>query len=246
MGRSSHQREWDELADLDGLWAILSEPGKRHNRWQADEFFATGASEVEDLIGWAGEHGLPTGRERALDVGCGVGRLTRALAAHFGTCLGIDISPRMIDEARAHNVGLGNVSFAVAGAQHLSCGEFDLVMSRLVLQHLSSQKEIVRAIDALAAAVRPGGGALVFDVTTHIPMRYRMQPKARSYGPLRRLGIDARVLYRRLGLVPIRMRAIDDRAVRTILARRRIKVVGERRSTHASGVRSTVYLAAKR
>jgi hypothetical protein len=189
MGRSSHQREWDELADLDGLWAILSEPGKRHNRWQADEFFATGASEVENL---------------------------------------------------------GNVSFAAAGAQHLSCGEFDFVMCRLMLQHLSNHKEIAHAIDALAAGVRPGGGALVFDVVTHIPVRYRMQPKARFYRRLRRLGIDGGVLYRRLGLVPIRMRAIDDRAVRTILARRRIEVVGERRSAHESGVRSTMYLAAKR
>ena len=45
--------------------------------------------------------GSPAARRSALDFGCGIGRLSQALAEHFDQVYGVDISPKMIELARA-------------------------------------------------------------------------------------------------------------------------------------------------
>src|SRR5437763_375944 len=69
----------EERAAIDPLYAILSEPSKRGGRWDKDEFLATGAQEVASLVAKAGRLGYPKRRTTALDFGCGVGRIARAL-----------------------------------------------------------------------------------------------------------------------------------------------------------------------
>ena len=83
--------------------AILTEPDKRHGGWDVEEFFASGRAEVDEAIGRLGALGLRPRRGRALDFGCGVGRLTQALAWHFDECVGVDIAPSMVEHARRYN-----------------------------------------------------------------------------------------------------------------------------------------------
>ena len=76
--------EWDALARLDPLWAILSRPDRRGGGWSLDAFFATGDDEVESVL--ARREAQPDRFGVALDFGCGVGRLARALSTRFERC----------------------------------------------------------------------------------------------------------------------------------------------------------------
>ena len=93
----------DELGRKDPLWAIQSLPDKKGNKWRLDEFFETGRREIQDVLSYLRVRNLtPTGR-RVFDFGCGVGRLSQALAEHFDEVHGVDLSDSMIAIARRHN-----------------------------------------------------------------------------------------------------------------------------------------------
>ena len=99
MSFERHRQDWEHLAEIDPLWAVLTLRGRKGGRWDVDEFFATGEAEVGHVISIAETLGRPARAERALDFGCGVGRLTRALGARFESALGVDISAGMVDQA---------------------------------------------------------------------------------------------------------------------------------------------------
>ena len=54
-------QDWNELAQLDPHWAILTSPGKRFGRWDSDEFFATGTAEAEAFMRRADAARAPAG-----------------------------------------------------------------------------------------------------------------------------------------------------------------------------------------
>jgi SAM-dependent methyltransferase len=206
---STQARDWDDLATVDPLWAVLSADGKRNGGWQLDEFFATGEAEVEQILATAAEIGRPARRERALDFGCGVGRLTRALATRFGETQGIDVSERMLEQARRLNAQTPNLTFAQADEP--PAGPFDLVVANLVLQHLPS-KALARAyIKRLLEAARPDG-LLVFQLPTNLTPAQRIQPRRRLYAALRDHVSPERL--HAAGLHPVRMLALPEADVR--------------------------------
>ncbi len=88
---------------MDPLWAILTDPSKKNNRWDPAEFFATGDEEIDCLMDSVGALSVTLKRGSALDFGCGVGRLTQALCRYFENCVGIDIAGSMIRLAREYN-----------------------------------------------------------------------------------------------------------------------------------------------
>ena len=79
MGLNRHKQQWEELAHLDPLWSILSQPDRQHGAWEITEFFHSGEEWIDGVMEGISPLGHPRQRERALDFGCGVGRLTRAL-----------------------------------------------------------------------------------------------------------------------------------------------------------------------
>src|SRR6266436_6438290 len=97
------KKHWEDMGDLDPYWAILTAPGTKHGNWDLEKFFATGSYEISCLTSAAEKLGLPKQHEWALDFGCGVGRLTRALAPLFHNVVGIDISESMLRRAIALN-----------------------------------------------------------------------------------------------------------------------------------------------
>jgi 2-polyprenyl-3-methyl-5-hydroxy-6-metoxy-1,4-benzoquinol methylase len=207
---SQQARDWDDLATVDPLWAVLSADEKRNGGWRLDEFFATGEAEVERILATAEELGRPTRRGQALDFGCGVGRLTRALAEHFAEVMGVDISDSMVEQARRLNADAENAVFEVVDEP--PGGPFDLVVSNLVLQHLPNQalaRVYIRRL--IAAADREG--LVVFQLPTHLPIARRIQPRRRAYAALRKLGITPRRLHA-AGLHPVRMLALPESDVR--------------------------------
>ena len=101
---SALKRDWESLAQRDALAAILTDESKSGGKWDVTEFMATGEAEIETVLQHLETIGLrPDAGGTALDFGCGVGRLTQALARRFRSCVGVDISQEMITQANALN-----------------------------------------------------------------------------------------------------------------------------------------------
>ena len=237
---------WDDLARVDPLWAIVSQSDKRYGRWNLQDFLATGEAEVAQILDTGGRFGVPRDAVLALDFGCGVGRLTRALSSRFHACVGVDASSEMIAQARAlHRSPLG-LDFKVNDAGDLGSFDddsFDLVLSLIVLQHLPSTASIETFIAEFCRVLRPGG-LLAFQMTTYIPAYHLIQPRPRLYRLLRAWGVMPDRLHR-LGLTPITMRALPDGRVRQLLQQGEIRVLDVQRSRSRTKVRSARYFGTK-
>jgi len=186
------RRHWEKFARTDPLWAVLAAPDKDGNRWTVDDFFAAGEREVEAALDIVHRRFPQLPRRRALDFGCGVGRLTQALAGHFDRVTGVDISTEMIAHARRHNRHGDRVAYVHNPAADLACfadGTFDLVLSFITLQHVAP----AFAWRYLAEFLRvcAPGGAVYFQVTDH---EINPKPARRSFYP----PTVAKKLWRRL------------------------------------------------
>jgi len=195
------QREWEDLAQVDPLWAILSEKDRQFGRWDQDEFFASGQREIDSLMRSCelaqGDNG------RALDFGCGVGRLSRAMRSYFAEVFGVDISENMISLARQHSPSCEFLLNQTDNLRMFQDDFFDFVYSNIVLQHQAS-KEVVKAyIKEFVRVVKPSG-TIVFQMPYKISLRGALQPRRRLYAFLKALGFPAPFLYNRLRLNPMR------------------------------------------
>lgn len=133
------RQTWDTLGRKDPLWAVLSDPAKRNNRWNSQEFFRTGEVEVAALFDNLRSRDLEVKRGRCLDFGCGVGRLTQAFCAYFEEVDGVDIAQSMLDQARERNQYGARCRYHLNVKPDLRLFEsatFDLVYSVIVLQHM--------------------------------------------------------------------------------------------------------------
>ncbi len=98
-----------------------------------------------------------------MDIGCGIGRVEQFLAPHCKSLVGVDISERMIEEARTRLSHHDNLSFRQNNGGDLSIcetAEFDLVFSFFVLQHLE-REDAFRYLEEVRRVVKPGGRALL-------------------------------------------------------------------------------------
>jgi SAM-dependent methyltransferase len=136
------QQTWTVLGEKDPLWAILTNDDLQDSKWDPQSFFASGVAEITFLLREIDGLGLPLNRGRALDFGCGVGRLTRALGEHFAEVHGVDIAASMLKLAAEYNADRSNLSFHLNQRPDLSLfesGTFDFVYSRIVLQHMAPE-----------------------------------------------------------------------------------------------------------
>ncbi|MEP7043296.1 MAG: class I SAM-dependent methyltransferase [Dokdonella sp.] len=186
------RRVWHSLGRDDPLWAVLSQADKRGGRWQADEFFATGRLEIDTQLGALAAQGWPRQRELALDFGCGVGRLSRALAAHFDQVVGIDVSASMIAAARELNTDIGNIEFrenASPRIEGVADASVDFVFSHITLQHIPTTLA-AGYVEEFFRVLAPGGVAVFHFVDeADASLRGRLFGAAsnRWLNPLRRL-----------------------------------------------------------
>jgi SAM-dependent methyltransferase len=100
-----------------------------------------------------------------IDIACGPGVVSRAVAGKVGSVNGIDLTPAMIEEAekRARVEEVRNVSFAVGDATSLDFPEatFDGAITRLSLHHVPAP---ARMVAEMARVVRPGGVVVLSDL----------------------------------------------------------------------------------
>jgi SAM-dependent methyltransferase len=161
--------QWSNLGHEDPFWAVLTDPSKRGGRWDASEFFETGRREVDDLMTYLGELGVPANRARALDFGSGVGRLTRALARHFDRVIGVDIAESMVAEASRLASDYPNCEFVCnrrSDLAFLASRSIDLIYSDITLQHIGAPLSLSYIRELLR--VMRDDGVTVF----HLPVGY--------------------------------------------------------------------------
>ena len=222
---ASERALWQALGASDPMWAVLSDPARRGGGWTQEEFFASGRAEVERIMAFVAELGLRPGRERALDFGCGVGRLTRALAAHADAVLGLDIAPAMVAAAREANADVPACTFALNPGADLRThadASFDLVLSLIALQHVRSAALVAGYVAEFVRVLRPGGVA-VFQIPAAVPARVRHHPGrvlVRAAGPrlLRRVPALAPYAMELTPLPEAEVRRVVGRAGGTVVA----------------------------
>jgi SAM-dependent methyltransferase len=138
---------WDAAAASDRVEHYVGDP-------------ATAASELGSLFSRLGQD--PRGGA-CVEVGCGFGRMTAPLAERFDRVIAVDVSPRMLDLARA-SVPAPNVDFQVVSGSSLDAvpdGVADVLVCYLVLQHLPGRAVIEGYIREFARVLAPAGRAFV-------------------------------------------------------------------------------------
>lgn len=151
--------DWDARARENALHYVNTAA----TQWTADEFYATGEQTIREQVLNDMQNiclGRDPRRMRVLEIGCGAGRLTRALAAIFGEVHAVDISPEMIRVAGAALADRANVRLHVNNGCDLdvlpSDLRFDFASSAIVFQHIPSREVIESYVRAVGERLRPG------------------------------------------------------------------------------------------
>jgi ubiquinone/menaquinone biosynthesis C-methylase UbiE len=241
---------WEHLARHDPFWAVLAASEKAGNRWKIDEFFDLGTREVEASLTTLAHHmpGLP--RERALDFGCGVGRLTQGLGHHYQQVIGVDVAAGMIGLANRHNRTPAKVSFVHnprADLQRFASDHFDLVFSLITLQHVPPPL-IEAYVREFVRVARPGG-ALYFQIPTSVPVIPQEIKEWSLYPPTmwkRLKRWSGRWFRKTTGIGDVmRMNALPEERVRMILATAGAKLIATIDHPIGNGYASQIYVACK-
>ena len=142
MNLSELRQAWNDLAAKDAMWAVLTGPYGTAREWDEEAFFPTGVTEIESVLDRLRRAGVTPRFDRALDFGCGVGRLTQALGRHFQRAHGVDIASAMLARAEALNRLGDRCQYHLNETDDLSLfadGLFDFVYSRITLQHMEAR-----------------------------------------------------------------------------------------------------------
>ena len=151
--------DWISWGKNDPYFGVVTE--ERFNRKNIAEnhavFMQGGTDYVANLMAHIERHFGTFPQSRALDFGCGVGRLTLPLALHFEEVVGLDIAPAMLSEARANANERNNVTFELSDENLSNAkGKFDLVHTYIVLQHIPVEKGM-RIIREMLSRVSENG-----------------------------------------------------------------------------------------
>jgi 2-polyprenyl-6-hydroxyphenyl methylase / 3-demethylubiquinone-9 3-methyltransferase len=119
--------------------------------------------------------------KQVVDVGCGAGLLSEALAARGASVLGIDLAPEVLEAARRHGREAGQaVDYREVAAETLAAerpAAFDLVTCLEMLEHVPDPAAVVAAC---AQLVKPGG-TVVFSTINRNPKAFALAIVAAEY-----------------------------------------------------------------
>lgn len=152
------REEWDARARENARYYVNTAT----ENWTDGEFFASGEQTV------AGEiltdmtnvcQGKDPREMRVLEIGCGAGRVTRALARLFGEVHAVDVSGEMVERARAALDGFPNAFVYLNNGKDLAVlpeKPFDFAFSSIVFQHIPSREIVESYVSEVSRLLRPG------------------------------------------------------------------------------------------
>jgi SAM-dependent methyltransferase len=152
------ERDWDQRARQNARYYVAT----TKEDWTDEEFFESGrrtvANEIlNDMTNIC--QGKKPKEMRVLEIGCGAGRVTRALAELFGEVHGVDVSSEMIELARRALQDVPNAHVYKNNGMDLSVlGDlrFDFAFSSIVFQHIPSREIIENYIREVHRLLKPG------------------------------------------------------------------------------------------
>ncbi len=153
------RQDWDERARENAKYYIADS----NENWSEEEFYALGRQTLENDI-LNDMHNVCQGKDpramRVLEIGCGAGRVTRALAEVFGEVDAVDISPEMVRLAREAcrekpNARIWNNN-GVDVSVIAESGVFDFAFSICCFHHVPSREVISNYVSEVGRLLRPG------------------------------------------------------------------------------------------
>lgn len=159
---------WDRRADEDAFFFVDSRMDYRNP--DLDRFWANGEKDLDALLLALGESLRPD--YRVVEIGCGVGRLTRVISARAASVQALDVSQRMLELARQYNEGLDNVEWILGDGASLNGIEpesADACISHVVFQHIPDPLVTLGYIREIGRVLRPGGWT-AFQFSNRPPM----------------------------------------------------------------------------
>ncbi len=207
--------EWEHLALVDPLLNRSDPAG-----WTRalNDHLNQSESEISRLMIRARSFRRPAGWNRCLDFGCGVGAFTRALAKHFHSACGIDISQNRIGQAKEINRDVSNCEFVCASDIDellFPDNSFDLVLSRNTLHNLPSKALIEPFLGKLIRVLKPDG-VLLFNMPVSMTRWRRLLRRRRVWRIMRALGVP-RELLSRAGLHHMQSQVLSEDEVSGML-----------------------------
>jgi len=150
--------DWDQRARENARYYVAT----TNEQWSDEEFFASGESTVReevltDLINIC--QGKDPTQMRVLEIGCGAGRVTRALAKIFGEVHAVDVSGEMVERAKKSLTGFPNAFVYRNNGKDLDvvpAQPFDFAFSSIVFQHIPSREVIENYVKEVGRLLRPG------------------------------------------------------------------------------------------
>jgi len=150
--------DWDHRAKENARYYVNTAT----TAWTDEEFFASGERTVaEQILNDLGNicQGRHHGDMRVLEIGCGAGRVTRALANVFGEVHGVDVSGEMIRQAKLALQDRPNAFVYQNNGKDLVVVpplEFNFAFSSIVFQHIPSRDIIENYVREVHRLLRPG------------------------------------------------------------------------------------------
>jgi SAM-dependent methyltransferase len=152
------RRDWDERARENARFYVNTE----RTDWTDSEFFASGERTVAEEI-LTDMTNICQGRDpkqmRVIEIGCGAGRITRALSGLFGEVYAIDVSGEMVAQARQACADWPGAHVFQNNGMDLSVLPdigYDFAFSTIVFQHIPSRDVIVNYVREVGRLLKPG------------------------------------------------------------------------------------------
>jgi SAM-dependent methyltransferase len=184
VARNHMQRFWDARAREDAFYFVDNTLPYRTP--DIERFWAGGTWVLDQFAERLGIAIAPG--DVVIDLGCGLGRLTRVVAARAARVLAIDISPEMLARARELNPQLTNVDWLAGDGfslQPVGDGAADALISHVVFHHIPDPQITLGYVTEMGRVLRPGGWA-AFQIANVRPEHVLPPARRRPLAKLRR------------------------------------------------------------
>jgi ubiquinone/menaquinone biosynthesis C-methylase UbiE len=163
MNSNVMKRMWNQRAQLDTFFYIET----KFWNGDLDAFFNLGEERAQLILDPViPELTIPAKQASVLEIGCGVGRFSRALAKRFSKVIAVDVSDEMIRQARqlsSYN-DYPNLEFHATDGVTMAFVEaasIDFVFSYEVFQHMPSVEVVSHNFKEIRRILKPSGLALI-------------------------------------------------------------------------------------